>query len=178
MLMRKATQGLTLVEMLIGLAVLGLLLGLGVPSFMVWMQSQQVRNAADAVLNGMQLARAEAIRRNKPVAFALGDQSSWVVTQVNPKLDIQSRSAAEGSPKVNVTADPVGTYAVTFDALGGPTDNPDGSMRFDSLLFKSQVSNSAIRTLQIVVSVSGTIRMCDPDPNNELKADDPRRCKA
>jgi type IV fimbrial biogenesis protein FimT len=176
MLMRRQSHGLTLVEMLIGLAVLGMLLGLGVPSFMVWMQGQQVRNAADAVLNGMQLARAEAIRRNKPVEFALGNQSGWVVTQVNPKLDIQKRSEAEGSPKVNVAPTPAGTYAVTFDALGGPTDNPDGSMRVSSLLFTSQVSNSAIRSLQIVVSVSGTIRMCDPDPNNELKAGDPRKC--
>lgn len=174
MLMRKSIRGVTLIEMLIGLAILGLLLGLGVPSFMVWMQSQQVRNAADAVLNGMQLARAEAIRRNKPVEFALGDQSTWVVTQVNPKLDIQQRGAAEGSSKVNVEATPAGAYAVTFDALGGPTDNPDGSLRVQSLVFRSQVSNSAIRTLQIDVSVSGTIRMCDPDP--ALKDTDPRRC--
>ena len=175
MLISRQPGGMTLIEMLIGLAVLGLLLSLGVPSFMVWMQSQQVRNGADAVLNGMQLARAEAIRRNRPVEFALGTQSGWVVRQVNPNLQIQTRSEAEGSPKVDVTATPAGAYAVTFDALGGPTDNPDGSMRIESLLFTSQVSNTAIRSLQIVVSVSGTIRMCDPDPN--LKPDDPRRCK-
>ena len=174
MLMLRHTRGMTLIEILIALSILVLLLGMGAPSFMVWMQSQQVRNAADAVLNGMQLARAEAIRRNRPVEFALSNQSGWVVTQVNPKLDIQTRSEAEGSPKVDVDATPAGAYAVTFDALGGPTDNPDGSLRIQSLTFTSQVSNSAIRSLQIMVSVSGTIRMCDPDP--ALKDDDPRRC--
>jgi type IV fimbrial biogenesis protein FimT len=173
-MLTRSIRGVTLIEMLIGLAVLALLLGMGVPSFMVWMQNQQVRNAADAVLNGMQLARAEAIRRNKPVEFALGDKSGWVVRQVNPAAEIQRRSAEEGSANVNVTATPGGSYAVTFDAMGSRTENGDASNPIDSLEFASPVSNSAIRKLQIVVSVAGTVRMCDPDPN--LKKGDPRRC--
>jgi type IV fimbrial biogenesis protein FimT len=176
MLTRRLVRGVTLVEMLIGLAVLGLLLSLAVPSFMVWMQNTQIRNAADAVLNGLQLARSEAIRRNKPVQFALTSQSGWRVQIVKPsageKKTVQQRYAAEGSASVNVAPTPGGAYAVTFDTMGGPTGNLDGSLPLNSLRFTSQVSNPAIRSLNIVVSQSGTIRMCDPN----VPATDARSC--
>ena len=173
--MLKTRRGFSLIELLIGLAVLAILLGLGVPSFMVWMQNTQIRNAADAVLNGMQLARSEAIRRNKTVTFTLTERSGWTVQQSNPSVDIQKRSADEGSAKVAVTPTPGGAYAVTFDSLGGRTDNPDGSTPIDSLGFKSLASSdSAVRPLIIMVGVSGTVRMCDPDP--KLGTGDPRRC--
>jgi len=176
MLRRLPIRGVTLIEMLIGLAVLGLLLTLAVPSFRVWMQNTQIRNAADAVLNGMQLARAEAIRRNKLVQFALTSQSGWKVTIIKPSAGenktVQQRYAAEGSANVNVTAQPGGAYAVTFDSMGGPTTNADGSFALSSLRFTSQISDPAIRPLNIVVSQSGTIRMCDPN----VAAGDTRGC--
>jgi prepilin-type N-terminal cleavage/methylation domain-containing protein len=84
MLMRPLSRGFTMIELLIGIVVLAILLGMGAPSFMTWMQNAQIRNAADAVLNGMQLARTEAIRRNKPVQFALSSNSGWNVNIVKP----------------------------------------------------------------------------------------------
>jgi type IV fimbrial biogenesis protein FimT len=177
MLMRPLTRGFTMIELLIGIVVLAILLGMGAPSFMVWMQNTQIRNAADAVLNGMQLARTEAIRRNKPVQFALSSNSGWNINIVNPQASdpanpIQKRTAKEGSAKVLVAATPGGAYAVTFDAMGGPTGNPDGSVTISTLDFTSSVSTNAPRPLRIVVSLSGTIRLCDPN----APAGDPRRC--
>jgi len=177
MLKRGLTRGFTMIEVLIGIVVLAILLGLGAPSFMVWMQNVQIRNAADAVLNGMQLARTEAIRRNKPVQFALSSGSGWNINIVKPSASdpanpIQKRTAKEGSAKVDVAATPGGAYAVTFDAMGGPTTNADGSLTITALDFTSQVSTDAPRPLRIVVSLSGTIRMCDP----KAPAGDTRAC--
>jgi len=186
MLMRPLTRGFTMIELLIGIVVLAILLGLGAPAFMTWMQNTQIRNAADAALNGLQLARSEAIRRNKPVQFALSTGSGWNVTIVNPSADdkiqvcptssnpcvIQKRTQKEGSAKVNVAATPGGSYAVTFDAMGGPTGNADASLNITSLDFTSQVSTDAPRPLRIVVTTSGTIRLCDPS----LPTGNPRGC--
>ena len=74
--------------------------------------------------------------------------------------------------KVDVAATPGGAYAVTFDAMGGPTPNADASLTITSLDFTSSVATSAPRPLRIVVSVSGTIRLCDPS----LAAGDSRGC--
>ncbi len=186
MLMRRRIRGFTMIELLIGIVVLAILLGLGAPGFMSWMQNAQVRNAADAALYGMQLARTEAIRRNKPVQFALRTQSGWDVSIVNPSANdkvqvcptspspcvIQTRTRKEGSVNVNVGATPGGSYAVTFDAMGGPTGNADASLTMTSLDFTSSVATDAPRPLRIVVSLSGTIRLCDPN----APTGDARRC--
>ncbi len=64
-------KGFTLIELMIGLAVVGILLAIGVPEFRLWMANIQVRNAAESIQNGMKLARMEALRRNAPVTFSL-----------------------------------------------------------------------------------------------------------
>jgi Tfp pilus assembly protein FimT len=80
----RRQTGVTIVELLIAVALLSLLVGIGVPTFRSWIQNSQVRTGADALLNGVQLARAEAIRRNKPVEFILRQGRTGVVL-VNPR---------------------------------------------------------------------------------------------
>jgi type IV fimbrial biogenesis protein FimT len=174
MLKHRALRGFTLVELLIAITVLGILLALGAPSFMVWIQNTQIRTAADAVLNGLQLARTEAIRRNKTVQFALGTQTEWSVNVVSPFQQLQYRPMNEGSGKAVVQTSPGGSFMVTFDALGGRTSNNDASNPIDTIDITSSVAATGLRPLRIVVTPSGSLRMCDPDPN--LAAGDPRRC--
>ena len=174
MLTRQPMRGFTLVELLIGITVLGILLTLGAPSFMVWMQNTQIRTAADAVLNGLQLARTEAIRRNKTVQFALGNQTEWTVSVVNPQQQLQYRPMDEGSANAVVQISPGGSTTVTFDALGGRTSNNDASSAIDTVDITSATASSGVRPLRIVITPSGSLRMCDPDVN--LAAGDPRRC--
>ena len=69
--MRSPQRGLNIVEIMISLAILGVLIGLGAPGFVEWLQNQQIRAAAEATLNGLQVARGEAVRRNTPVRFQL-----------------------------------------------------------------------------------------------------------
>jgi len=68
---RTSQRGLNIIEIMISLVVLGVLIGLGAPGFVEWLQNQQIRAAAEATLNGLQVARGEAVRRNTPVRFQL-----------------------------------------------------------------------------------------------------------
>ena len=63
--------GMTLIELMIGIVLLAILLALGAPTFFRWTQNSQIRNAAEAIQNGLTLARAEAVRRNTTVRFQL-----------------------------------------------------------------------------------------------------------
>ena len=172
----RAVAGMSLIELLIGLVILGVMLALGVPSFTAWLQNTQVRNAAESISNGLQLARANAIQRNKLVTFTMiGPDSGWSVTIDSPSAlepaMVQSRSAVEGSPNAVVaTTNP----AITFDGLGKTNmlaaaniqvTNPTGGT--------CGTGFGNMRCLNITVAVGGQIKMCDPQV---LTAGDSRRC--
>lgn len=75
----KTRRGFTLIELIVVIAILGMLLALGLPSFMTWLRNIQIRNSAEALQNGLQFARTEALRRNERVTF-------WTVTLTDPRV--------------------------------------------------------------------------------------------
>ena len=94
----RASRGYTIIELFITMAVLGVVIGLAVPAFGEWLQNQQIRGAADAIQNGFQVARAEAIRRNLQVKVVLAPPATgWVVSESESGASIQSRSHEEGT---------------------------------------------------------------------------------
>jgi type IV fimbrial biogenesis protein FimT len=70
-------KGVTLIEAMVALTIMGVLLATGVPSFSQFLQNRKVRNAAEALHNGLSLAKAEAVRRNTNITFTLGAGSAW-----------------------------------------------------------------------------------------------------
>ncbi len=134
MLSRLRVRGFTIVELMVTVTVLALLMLLGAPSFSNWLQNSQIRTAAEGVLAGAQLARAEAVRRNTPVRFQLTDNltaacalsnagRNWVVSLLDaagacnatPSADtvsagagdpriVQVRASSEGSPNAVIAS--------------------------------------------------------------------------
>ena len=174
----RSSAGMTLIELLIGFVLIGVLLALGVPSFSAWMQNLQVRNAAESIFNGLQLARANAVQRNKSVTFTMaGPDSSWAVTVDTPNLitgevaAVQSRSAAEGTPNATIATS---NAAISFSGLGATNlaglatiqvTNPTGGA--------CAAASGPMRCLNITVAVGGQIKMCDP---KITAAGDSRKC--
>jgi len=71
MLSIDITKGFSLIELMVGLVVMAILLSVGVPAFSKWTLNTQIRTATESIQAGLQLARAEAVRRNIPVRFQL-----------------------------------------------------------------------------------------------------------
>jgi len=182
MLVAAAQQGVTLTEMLIGIAILGILIAVGLPSYTAWIQNTQIRTAAESVLNGMQLARNEAVRRNLNVQLVLGAQSSWTVSVPNPPPPtpapevIQTRDLSAGSKTVTVTKTPGAATTITFSALGRVVANADATPSITQLDFDvptTILSAAESRDLRIVIGAGGNVRMCDP---NVIVVTDTRYC--
>ena len=87
----RRARGMTLVELMIGLAVLAFVLMSGAPAFADWIRNLQVRSTSESILSGIQYARTEAVRRNTTTRFQLTSSLtnqctlstsglSWVVT--------------------------------------------------------------------------------------------------
>lgn len=182
MLERALQYGFTLVELMVGLAVAAVLIVAALPSYTAWIQNSQIRTAAESVLNGMQLARGEAVRRNDNVQLALGVQSSWTVSAPNPPPPtpapevIQVRDFGAGSRNVTVTPTPVGATIITFGPLGTVVANANASASITQLNFgvpAAILSSTVSRDLRITVSAGGNVRMCDP---KVTVTTDPRYC--
>lgn len=86
----RTMSGVSLIELVITVAIIGILLSLALPSFNTYIDNIRVRSAAENTLAGLQKARSEAVTRNVAIDFVLTN---------NPTLgaiDLTSTDAATG----------------------------------------------------------------------------------
>lgn len=192
-------HGFTLIELVITVAVLGVLIAVAAPYFQDWIHNTQIRTAAESILDGLQNARSEAVKRNGYTQFILTDPAgtsptSWQVVSINPPLGganpacqpetvdplsglptdpvLQRRSGSEGSSTANLAITPAGLTTVTFSPLGW-VDSANCGASITQIDVGSAVLDAALaRPLRIVITSSGGIRLCDP----QVVAGNPRAC--
>jgi type IV fimbrial biogenesis protein FimT len=185
-----AQRGVSLIEIAVVLTVLAILVSQAVPSFAAWIRNTQIRSATESLQNGLQLARAEAIRRNRSVQFTLDNvpASSWTIGCATP-IDngtanvedagdcpavIQQRvSAGEGTDGAQLAAMPTAARTVTFDSIGRVVTNVGGTPTLTQVdATDPALASDRARPLRLTVGAGGDVRMCDP----ALPSSDPRRC--
>lgn len=113
----QGERGFTLVELMVTVAVLAVMAGLAVPSFRATVNANRLTGSTNELVNALQTARMEAIRRNQRAAVCL-----------SANADAATPSCSTSSPTgwlVFVDADHNGSY--------GPGD---------TLLLKSTASTS------------------------------------
>jgi len=170
---RKRASGFTLVEMIIAVAVFALLIMAALPDFSVWIQNTQIRTAGEGILNGLQLVRNEAVRRNTNMELEMIGVSGWNAKVASTGQIIQSRASGEGSGSAALTIKPDGATKVTFNGLGRLVTNGDGSDSITEIkVDSSAIAAASTRELCIMVGSGGAVRLCDP----QVAAGDTRAC--
>lgn len=164
MLKIGTARGFTLVELMVGITIVGIVIAMGMPGFTTYLQGSKLANSANGYLSGIQLARAEAIRRNVPVQFILtadpisvGIQNTaalnpngqnWVVRFQDPTGPtppftlLQAKSAQEGaysSAGVSVLVVGSATAPAVFD--GSITFNGFGATLPPGANYQLDLSN-------------------------------------
>ena len=66
---KKRQKGFTLVEVMIVVAIIGILAAIAVPSFLSWLPNMRLKAAARDLYSNMQKAKMEAIKSNIPTLF-------------------------------------------------------------------------------------------------------------
>jgi len=153
---RFESKGFTLVELVIVIAILGIVASIAVPSFMTMIRNSEARAAAESILSGLQKARADAVSRNKRVEFIAATDTSWNV-QLLDGTTLYSRSSAEASPTTSAALGGGATTA-TFNSFGRLVNNADTT---NSLTSVDVSATDGSKTLRIVVGLGGSVRMCD-----------------
>ncbi len=185
---RQLKQGFTLIELMVTVAVLGVILTLAAPSFSDMLDRRRLVAAGQAIFEQVAFARSEAIKRNKIIyvrAVVDGtDDTVWA-------LGISEFTGCD--PTIDTLGDPVNTDACLIradedvaDASTAPDDwtlrridstgygiplsmtNATLQISFDPV--RGTASGNAIavegaggQEIQIVVSTLGRVRQCSSD---------------
>ena len=96
-------RGFSMIEIVVTIAVLALLLFAAMPGLGTWLDNTRIRNVADSLQNGLQLARGEAVRRNQNVSFRVTGQ-----VRISDTVSSGPSGVATGRQELPLPAAPVG----------------------------------------------------------------------
>lgn len=135
----RTQSGITLIELAIVLAIIGVTMALAIPGMLNWNDDQRVKSAARSVSDAFLLARSEAIRTGNNhlvvMGMALGSTQPIVIVNDGPQATANCTiDAGEivhtvvGEPGVNwgTTLGAAGTTVAPADAGALPANSPTG----------------------------------------------------
>ena len=150
---KKTTSGLTLVELVITIAVAGILAGLAITSFRDMIQNNRMASHANELISSINLARSEAVKRGVGVKLTASGTSAgnewgdgwtvWIDTNGDGVID-----DTEALKKVDVFSG-----SVTLDSTNGVSEysyRADGSFEAGG-----------------ATGVSEVLELCDPNKTGE-----------
>ena len=123
--MVRRPAGFSLIELMVVLAILGILMAIAVPNFSEWIAGQRVRDTASDIHTSLMRARNEAISRSLPTSVTPVTPANWAngwyianpdgaynPNPANPTVFIEQHG-----PVQNVNISVAGT-AITFTTVG------------------------------------------------------------
>lgn len=185
-------RGVSLIELMVTITILGILILLGVPSFQQWALDTRIRTVTESIQNGLRLARNEASQRGTNVRFQLNSPSNWQVcmlpasaasaanfvncTNAISMVQTFNSPGAGNSLQVGTTTATnqvvataySGTISggvpagITFNSLGRPSDYGNTSILRIDVTSANASLQAVSRRLITTISAGGMVNMCDP----------------
>jgi len=124
----KKVSGFSLIEMMIALAIVGIVVGIGLPKLSVFFQNSRMIANTNTLVGALQIARSEAIKRQGPVTFCRSsDQATCDLNDDNTWEDgFIVFFDADANRSVDVGTDFILKVNAGAEDKMDPTDNPDG----------------------------------------------------
>lgn len=162
--------GLTLIELMMTVAILGVILSLSAPTFARLQENYRLGTAANRLAAAINLARSEALARKQAVSLCPADGSSvcagdysagWAVFSnedrdplLDPPADELIRRG-EGLPRGYTVSNRAGTRPAT-ELI---TYNSDGSARRNQTLLLCGLQGSGSEPYSITINLVGRVRV-------------------
>ncbi|KAB0502170.1 general secretion pathway protein GspH [Pseudomonas lini] len=157
-------QGFSLIELLMGLTIVGIVLQLVSPAFAAFTESNHRKQAAQAIVSGMRNARTAAITRNQSVVIH-GINGDWgqgwrIILDISGKGPEDSSNPLLVEHASNTRLPIVGNWAVRrfvrFSSLGEPL-MPGRAFQAGTLHICA--SREPVSQLQVVLARTGRVSL-------------------
>jgi len=162
-LARRRRAGLTLIELMVAVAILGVIAMMAAPSFTGFVARAKLRGAAQEVFADMQYARSESVQKNQvfQVEFSANGYEVWRMDRVVP-ANHDASTAVNPNPVKAVYWSDSGTsltggsaMVVTYNPVRASATIANGPL---------EIAHSATSgTLQVTVNTTGRAELCSPN---------------
>lgn len=162
-------RGVTLLELLVGVAILAILAAIAAPSMHDWLIRQRVKAAANELITDIQLARTESVTRNKVIRISFDTSSDVTCYTIHtgdndrrPKCDctaaVGTACNGKGMTEIKTTSVDVSSEVkISSDAESGIQEYK-GNGLIDMTSPPMNVAISGGGTRQLLVTTSSLIR--------------------
>lgn len=144
--MNRMKNGFTLIELLVTVSIVGVLLGIGVPNFVTFIQNNRLATQANDMVTILNFARSEAIRRNARITVC---------------------SSANNTACANSTTWETGAIAFVDNNGNGTVDAGDVILQVrqaiegGNTLRSANLTRVTYQTNGFSIGFFGTLRLCD-----------------
>ncbi|MDH5339110.1 MAG: prepilin-type N-terminal cleavage/methylation domain-containing protein [Rubrivivax sp.] len=145
-------RGMTLVELMVGLAIAAILVMAAAPTFSDYIANSRLREAGNLLYSQSLLAQSEAIKRNTVVRLAASGSSLQIIDRTDPDAPVVlfTRTLTDGAS--------AGVVSVDFTGEGRTVNFAEASIDISSSNF---TCSTEIRCPGLRVDGGGGIRLCN-----------------
>jgi type IV fimbrial biogenesis protein FimT len=185
---RRTSRGISIIELMVVVTMIGIMLMLAIPGIGNWISNSRVRTVAEEIQNALRLAQAEAVNRNRQVAFVRttaaparnatpsATGSNWYI-QVLPLTANEASSTAfqddayfqGGTFSAQSGAAVGGVAVVCFNSVGRVVNNTATGLGANCVAPTTATDPTDIdvslaasdRAMRVELFLGGRVRMCD-----------------